>query len=245
MGQELNISQEFVRELRSPSEFTLRSQGKDFPVHQFSQDEAELLQKQLNKFIANLDSEVLTRLTMQRQDVIAKTAAFSKTQFDEKLFGGVNAADNEIGFSVLRPGQILEATGSSVVTDINDWYADSGGSTGWLDWIGDGGNNNKTVNEDDVILVLAFMDQSTTQTEISAVNVDEFGRNSNLLPIDVNDARLFDNEQDIQVVPIPSLIGQDNDAIHVRARWDRDVERQPRFFGFSFSLGSRLNTEDF
>jgi hypothetical protein len=245
MGMNIQLGNDFVNTVKSPDKFALRSQGKNFPVEGLGDEEAQLLQNQLNTLIADLDSQMLTHLIVQRQDAIARAAGFSKQHFDEKLFGGINAADNEIGFSVLRPGQILESSGSSVVSDINDWYADPAGSTGWVDWIGDGGSNNKSVDQDDVLLPLAFMDQSSNDTAISAINVDTFGRNVDMLPLDVNDARTKDNETGQQVVPVPSLIAQDGDSIHIRARWDRDVERQPRLYGFSFSLGSRLNNEDF
>lgn len=238
----INQNDNFANELTNPREFALQSQGKDFPVEAFSDQEAQLLSDQLNTLVANLDSEMLTQFIVQRQEAIARAAAFSKTQFDEKLFGGINAGDNEIGMSVLRPGHVLN-TNPTGIADRNDWYFNPG-TTGSVDWIGTSANP-ATPEEDEVILALGFMDQSDQPTEISAIDVQEFGRNVDMLPVDVNDARLMDNETGQQLVPLPSLIAQENDNMHVQLRLDRDVERQPRLVGFTFGLGSHLNSLEY
>lgn len=228
--------------------FNLTAHRKSFPTEAFDRDEATLFENQLNTLVAELDSSVVTQLLNQRQETIAKVAALAKAEFGGKTFGGVNAGDNELGFSLLRPGQILETTGSAIVTDNNDWYADPAGSTGWVDWIGDGGNNNYTVGTDaneQVILVLGFMDQESSPTEISGINVETFGRNMDMLPRDLNDARLQDNETDQQVVPLEALVARENDEVYMQLRFDRDVERQPRLLGFNFSLGTFLDNTDY
>lgn len=223
------------------TEFSFRAQGRSFPTASLSSSEADLLEAQLNTLIAEFDSSMTTKLIKQRQQTIANAAAFAKQEFDEKLFGGVNAGDNEIGFDILRPGHIRAdpATGNAE----NDWYFQPG-TTGWVDWIGDGAANNFQANEDQIVLVLGFMDQDTS-TEVSGVNIDEFGRNVNMLPVDTNDLRLRDNDTEQQAMALPSLIIQENEEAHVRLRYDRDVESQPRLFGFTFGLGTFLNTEDF
>lgn len=226
--------------LSSPDpEFTLRSQGKNFPTQAFNSEEANLLETQLNEIMMAFDNAAFTELLLQRADSVALAATFAKQVFDEKLFGGINASDNEIAFDVLRPGHIYQDDTGTIQ---NDWYFQPG-TTGWVDWIGDGANN-YTFGEDQVTVVLGFMDQDTS-TEISAVNVDEFGRNVNMIPQDLNDMRLRDNETEQQVKPLPTLIGQENDDVHIRLRADRDVESQPRLLGFTFGLGSYLNAEDY
>jgi len=238
LQQDLNISSA----LRSPaSEFAVKSQRKSFPTEAFTDKEAQLLEDQLNQLIFDLDSSALTELARQRQDAVARTAVFAKQVFDEKLFGGVNAGDNEIGFSVLRPGHIFS---DSTGTVQNDWYFDPG-TTGWVDWIGDGTTaNNYTVGENQVTVILAFMDQDVG-SEVSAVNVEEFGRNVDMLPHDLNALRLRDNDTEQQVAALPTLIAQENDNVHVRLRADRNVESQPRLFGFTFGLGTFLDAEDY
>ena len=228
--------------VQSPDpEFTLRSQGKSFPTQGFNSEESNLLQTQLQDLMAPFESSIISELVMQRQDAIAMTASFAKQVFDEKLFGGINADDNEIAFDVLRPGQIRSDPGTGTLQ--NDWYFQPG-ATGWVDWIGDGAGNNYVVGEDQVSVVLAFYDQDVN-TEVSAVNVDEFGRNVNMIPQDLNALRLRDNDREQQIVPLPTLIAQEHDDIHVRLRYDRDVETEPRLFGFTFGLGSFLDTEDY
>lgn len=242
MGRQFNL--DVASELTNPpSEFTVQAQGKTFPTESFSPNEAQLLNQQLNELVFSLDSSHLMEIVQQRQTAIARTAAFAKQVFDEKLFGGVNARDNEIGFSVLRPGHIRADPASGDAE--NDWFF-TPGATGFVDWIGDGTSaNNFTFTEDQVSVVMAFVDQDVN-SEISAVNVDAFGRNVDMLPLDMNDSKhREDNENDISVQPLQTLIGEENDEVHIRLRADRDVESQPRLFGFTFGLGSFLNSEDF
>ena len=228
--------------LTSPqSEFSLQAQGKNFPTASLGSSEANLLQNQLNDILMAVPSSVVRDLIMQRQDVIASAAAFSKQVFDEKLFGGLNAGDNEIGFDILRPGHIRSDPSSG--SQENDWYFDPG-TTGWVDWIGDGSTNNYTGSEDQVSVVLGFIDQDTS-TEVSGMNIEEFGRNVDMLPKDLNGMRLRDNDTEQQVEPLPSLILQENDDVHTKLRYDRNVESQPRLLGFTFGLGTFLDNEDY
>lgn len=237
---------DIISTLQSPGgRFELTSHRDPFPTEAFDSDEASLFQNQLNTLISNFDSAVLSQLLNQRQETIAKVATLAKAEMDGKTFGGVNAGDNEIGFSILRPGQI-RANPSSGAAE-NNWYF-TPSSTGWVDWIGDGANNNYTVtsgSNEQVVLVLALMDQESGPTEVSGVNVEEFGRNMDMLPRDANDARLMDNDTEQQIIPLPALVGRENDQVYIKLRMDRVVERQPRLFGLNFSLGSQLDTEDY
>lgn len=224
------------------TEFDLQSQGKSFPTNPLTSAESNLLQSQLESIMTAQPSSVMNTLVQERQDAIALTASFAKQVFDEKLFNGVNAGDNEIGFDVLRPGQIRADPSNG--NAVNDWYF-TPNSTGWVDWIGNDGANNYTLGEDQVSVVLGFMDQSSAPSAISGINVDTFGRNVDMLPQDLNDMRLKDNENEIQMKSMPTLIAQENDDVHVRLRFDRTVERQPRLFGFTFGLGTFLNNENY
>lgn len=221
--------------------FELSIHDDEFPTEAFTQKEANLLETQLNDLMASLPSSVLAGQLKEREEVIARTAAYAKQELDGKVFGGINAGDNQVGFSVLRPGHIRAdpSDGSSQ----NDWYYEPS-SSGWNDWIGDGSTNNYQVNEDQVSVVLGFTDQDVN-TEISGLNVDEFGRNMDMLPHDINDARLMDNSSEQMFVPLPSLVASDNDDIHCRLRHDNVQESQPRFFGITFALGDYLNNEDY
>lgn len=229
--------------LRSPSsEFSVASQGKTFPAEPFTGDEASKLESQLNDIILGLDSQVLGQVIQERSDVIAQTAAFAKNNFDEKLFGGINAGDNEIGFSPLRPGHIRAdpADGSAQ----NDWYFEPG-AAGWNDWIGDGtAANDYVMDENQVTVILGLLDQDTN-SEITGINVDSFGRNVDMLPQDIQDLTVRDNENDLMFTSLPTLVGQENDRVHIRLRHDNAVESQPRLVGFTFGVGSYLNQEDY
>jgi hypothetical protein len=222
--------------------FEVPVHNKSFATQSFTQEESDLLISQLNSLLIGLNSAQLGKVVADRADTIARVATHAKQELDSKVFGGINAGDNEIGFSVLRPGQIR--ADPSTGDPVDDWYFDPG-TTGWTEWIGDGSGANYTVGEDQVVVVFAFQDQEPGNTEISGINVDQFGRNMDMLPQDMNDMRLRDNETEQQVQELPTLVASDNDDVHVRLRYDRNVESQPRFYGFSFGIGAFLNNEDY
>lgn len=236
------VSLNLMDTLQNPGgNFELAVHDDEFPTEAFNTGEAELLERQLNALFADMDSAMMTQALKQREEAIAKVATFAKQELDGKVFGGINAGDNQIGVSILRPGHIRAdpATGNAE----NDWYFDPG-TTGWTDWIGDGGANNYSVGEDQVSVVFGFVDQDVS-SEVSGINVEEFGRNMDMLPHDTNGARLRDNETEVQYTSLPTLVAQDNDQVHVKIRADRDVESQPRLFGLTFALGGFLNSEDY
>jgi len=245
-----SVQLDIANTLRNPGgNFGLTVHDGEFPTQSFTDNEAKLFEKQFNDLIADFDSSLVTEVFAQRQQSIAKAASFAKQEIDGKVFGGINAGDNQIGFDILRPGHIRSQPGSGDGSpDFNDWYY-TPGSAGWNDWIGGdgaGGTDGSayTVGEDQVFVVVAFMDQDVT-SEVSGINVEQFGRNMDMLPHDLNNARLMDNENEQMIQNLPTLIGQDNDQVRMRLRHDRVQESQPRLLGVTFGLGAFLNTEDY
>lgn len=237
-----NMSVQIADALRNPGgNFELTVHDGEFPTQSFTDQEATLFEKQFNDLIADFDSSLVTEIFSQRQESVAKAAAFAKQEIDGKVFGGINAGDNQIGFDILRPGHIRADPASG--DPINNWYYDPN-STGWNDWIGDDSGNAYSVGEDQVTVVVGFIDQDVS-TEISGFNVEQFGRNMDMLPHDLNNVRLMDNKNEQMMQNLPTLIAQDNDNIHIRLRHDREKESQPRLLGVTFGLGAFLNTEDY
>ena len=261
MAGELNI--ELANALTSPSDtFSIRTQNRDFGTQRLSSDEASLFETQFNTLINDLDSRLVSEMFMQRRQNIADALALSKNQFDERLFGGINAADNEIGFDMLRPGHVRAdpATGDTV----NDWYYTH--EDGWNDWIGDGGDNDYVVDDDQVVLVLGVVDPGAlvfddeteelvdhlAYTPTSGIDVDRFGRNVDMLPKDLNDGKLLDNDNDVLMQSVPTLVGTDRDRVHIQLRSDVPDElsdytilSQPRLVGLTFGVGAYMNEQDY
>jgi len=242
---------EMQSQLTSPAEdFSVTVHDTTFPTEALSSQESRLFESQFNQLLADLDSSVFSQILSQRSNTIANVAAYAKQELDGKVFGGINAGDNEIGFSELRPGHIYEDDDGNRQ---NDWYfdpsTDSNSSGPWYNWIGNpdgsGSGSAYNVNEDQVSVVLAFTDQSNGQSVVSGLNVQQWGRNMDMLPHDLNSARLSDNDTGVQVRELPTLIARDGNDIQATLRFDRDAERQPRFFGVTFGLGSFLNSEDY
>lgn len=232
----------FANTLQNPGgNFQLALHKDEFPTQAFNSGEAAMFQDQFNSLLSNVNSSVIAEQLASRQNVIAKTATFAKAQFDNKVFAGINAGDNQIGFSVLRPGQIRSdpSTGNAV----NDWYF-TPSSAGWNDWIGNGSGNDYSVGTDQVSVVFGFVDQDVTST-VSNLNVQKFGRNMDMLPYPLQDAQIKDNTNSIIYQPLPTLIAQENDNVHIRLRNDRVAESQPRLLGVTFALGGFLNNEDY
>ena len=221
--------------------FRVAVHNRSFSTEAFTSDEANLFVSQFDSLISGLESSVLTQILANRSEAIARGATYAKHELDDKVFGGVNAGDNEIGFSIMRPGHV-RADPSDGSTQ-NDWYYEAD-SSGWQNWIGDGGDNNYALSEDQVNVSVAFLDQDVN-TEVSALNIDEFGRNMDMLPYDLNGMRLLDNSTETKIAELPTMVASDRDTIHARLRYDRPVESQPRLFGVTYGMGSFLNSEDF
>lgn len=262
---DLNI--DLTSDVTSPDDtFSIRTQNRNFTTYPLSTKEGELFDEQFNTLINDFDSRMLSELFLQRSSMIGNSVAFAKQQFDEKLFGGVNAGDNEIAFDVLRPGHIRADPSDGSV--MNDWTYTH--SDGWNDWIGDGSSaNNYTMDEDQVVLVLGFTDTApyvvdTTNNEIvdrldnppvTGLNVDQFGRNVDMLPKDLNDSRLEDNRNDQFVQSLPSVVGNELDQVHIRLQSsvpsvvqdnsDYELVSEPRLLGLTFGVGSYMNQEEF
>lgn len=266
MAGELNINLASAARDPSPT-FSIRTQNRDFGTHALSSEEANLLETQFNILINDLDSRLMSEIFMQRRQEIADVAALAKNQFDERLFGGINAADNEIGFDLLRPGHVRADPATGDIQ--NNWFQTH--EDGWYDWIGDGtAANDYTVDDDQVVVVFGVVDTGSylveedagalneferlDYTPTSTVNVDRFGRNVDMLPKDLNSAKLTDNENDILVSSIPTMVGTDRDRIHIRLQSDlpqslqdadADVISEPRLVGLTFGVGAYMNQEEF
>lgn len=224
-----------------PEKFSLTVHNKEFPTESFNDDEATIFQNQFNQILAQFDSQLLTSLLIQREDTLAKIAANAK-HLTQRNFGGVDAGDNELGMSVLRPGHI-RSDPSQDQTVINDWYFDA--NQGWQDYIGDGTAARDYPIPEDVTVAIFAVGDDDTSTELSALNVDRFGRNLDMLPKDLNNLRNRDNETEQMVQATPTLLGQDGDRVHIRARADAAGESRPRLYGVCFAPGKFLNNEDY
>ena len=223
------------------SEFSVSAQGRSFPTQSFNNEEASLFEQQLNELVVPNDESKVTDLFVQRANAIALGATFAKQHFDGKLFGGLNPGDNEIGFDVLRPGQIRADPADGGVA--NTWDFDPPGA-GWNDWIGDGAANNRTLDDNQVTVIMGMLDQAD-DSAVSGINVNTFGRNVDMVPKDLNVLKIADNSPEQHYAPLPTLIAQENDDVHIRLRHDADLASQPRLLGFTFGLGTYLNTEDY
>jgi len=240
--QNMNSSLNLTDTLQNPGgAFEVSAHDDSFPTEGFDQGEAQLFQEQMNSLVAGVTSQEISEVLKNRQSTIARVAALAKDDIDGNNFGGLNAGDNEIGFSPLRPGHIYRNSNGNIE---NDWFFEPG-TTGYTDWIGDGSSNNMILNEDQVVVVLGLVDQAPSSTPIQGFNVEEFGRNMDMLPRDLNDMRLQDNSTEVQVKEVETLIGQEGDQIHCRLNFDKNVERQPRLIGFTFAKGRFLNKESY
>lgn len=261
-------------EVTSPDDvFSIRTQNRDFTTYNLSSDEAALFDAQFNTLINQFDSQMTTELFAQRSTIIGNTAALAKQQFDEKMFGGINAGDNEIAFDVIRPGHVRADPADGSIVD--NWYYEHEES-GYHDWIGDGtSSNDYAVDEDQVTLVLGMMDTGTEihylddegdvediqyidESFVSGINVDRFGRNVDMLPKDLRDLQNEDNRNDTQIASLPAVVATDRDRVHVRLESDIPpaledevaednvaIYSQPRLLGITFGVGSWMNTEEY
>jgi len=66
-----------------------------------------------------------------------------------------------------------------------------------------------------------------------------------MLPKDLHSAKMTDNENDVLIQSLPTMVGSDRDRVHLRARFDEPGTYEPRLLGFTYGVGSYMNQEDF
>lgn len=180
----------------SKKEITLY--GQRYSLATLDKDEQDILEDNFNKLLATTDSQV-RRILEERSDTILAGIMAIKEKLDNRKFRGMNPADMEIGFGFIRPEFVKYND-----TIINDWNKTLTGMGTWDRWLDASSSAGFTLSEDFGLVITHLVSQVSPQPFVRAVHF-YIGR-TDLIPEDVSDIILGDNENGVSIYPIPTKI---------------------------------------
>ncbi|MDD5704242.1 MAG: hypothetical protein PHU23_19585, partial [Dehalococcoidales bacterium] len=132
-------------------------------------------------------------------------------------FTGVNASDTEIGMALIRPQFLAAGVVGPPIPYRTNWGQAL--TAVWADWIWQGAGLPMTMGKDfgmTITHIKSLVSPTPFMTEARFV----VGRAGILLPIDVRNLGLADTENNVPIVPIPTMILIPKDSFYARARSD-------------------------
>ena len=198
-------------------------------------EELAFLEDNFNKLLATTDSQV-RRIFEERADTIVAGIMAIKEKLERRKFRGMNPSDAEIGIGFIRPGHtktadVINTSWSIALTAMGTWdrWLDSAATSGY------------SLPEDFGLIITHF---TSLVTPIPFIRTAHFiiGR-VDLIPEDVTDIVLGDNENGVAIYPIPTKIVLPEDELRVRLEGETGTEIL-KLGGLVVGLGRFLKTED-
>ena len=198
-------------------------------------EELAFLEDNFNKLLATTDSQV-RKIFEERADTIVAGIMAIKEKLERRKFRGMNPSDAEIGIGFIRPGHtktadVINTSWSIALTAMGTWdrWLDSAATSGYA------------LPEDFGLIITHF---TSLVTPIPFIRTAHFiiGR-VDLIPEDVTDIVLGDNENGVAIYPIPTKIVLPEDELRVRLEGETGTEIL-KLGGLVVGLGRFLKTED-
>ena len=199
-------------------------------------EELAFLEDNFNKLLATTDSQV-RRIFEERADTIVAGIMAIKEKLERRKFRGMNPSDAEIGMGFIRPGYTKTA---NVIN--TSWLVALTAMGTWDTWLsGAAGAGGYSLPEDFGLIITHF---TSLVTPIPFIRTAHFiiGR-VDLIPEDVTDIVLGDNENGVAIYPIPTKIVLPEDELRVRLEGETGTEIL-KLGGLVVGLGRFLKTED-
>ena len=209
--------------------------GQKLTMSTLDSDEQAILEDNFNKLLATTDSQV-RRILEERVDTIVAGIMAIKEKLDRRRFRGINPADMEIGFGFIRPGFTIT---NGTINE--DWNVTLSGMGTWDDWLYESAGNGYLLSEDFGLIITHLVSQVTPEPYIRNVHF-QIGR-TNLIPEEVADIILGDNENGVAVYPVPTKIVLPEDELYVTAEGHAGTEYL-KLGGLVVGLGRLLKHED-
>lgn len=231
-----------VAGLSSLTKSAITMYGSRLTLARLDAEEQAIFEDNFNKLLATTDSQV-RKILEQRVDTIVAGIMAIKEKLNERKFRGLNPADMEIGMGVIRPGYTKNGNAAKGALDaINtDWDLPLTGMGNWDGFLGSTATAGYVLPEDFGLIVTHVVSQVTPEPFIRTLHF-EIGR-IDLIPEDVSNILLGDNENGVAVYPVPTKIVLPEDEFLVRAE-GRTGTDYLQLGGLVVGLGRILKTED-
>lgn len=198
-------------------------------------EELAFLEDNFNKLLATTDSQV-RKIFEERADTLVAGIMAIKEKLQRRKFRGMNPSDAEIGIGFIRPGHTKSA---DVIN--TSWNVALTAMGTWDRWLDSAATSGYALPEDFGLIITHF---TSLVTPIPFIRTAHFiiGR-VDLIPEDVSDIVLGDNENGVAVFPIPTKIVLPEDELRVRLEGETGTEIL-KLGGLVVGLGRFLKTED-
>lgn len=198
-------------------------------------EELDFLEDNFNKLLATTDSQV-RKIFEERADTLVAGIMAIKEKLQRRKFRGMNPSDAEIGIGFIRPGHTKTANAINT-----SWSVALTAMGTWDRWLDSAATSGYSLPEDFGLIITHF---TSLVTPIPFIRTAHFiiGR-VDLIPEDVSDIVLGDNENGVAVFPIPTKIVLPEDELRVRLEGETGTEIL-KLGGLVVGLGRFLKTED-
>jgi len=224
-----------VTGLSSLTKSAITMYGSRFTLAKLDTDEQAILEDNFNKLLATSDSQV-RKIFEERADAIVAGIMAIKEKLNGRKFRGMNPADMEIGMGFIRPEFVKDTD-----TIINDWNVTLSGMGTWDVWLSNATDTGGFVmSEDHGLIITHLVSQVTPTPYVRAVHF-QIGR-IDLIPEDVSDIVLGDNENGVAVFPVPTKIVLPEDELMLSVTGEAGTEYL-KLGGLVVGLGRLLKSE--
>lgn len=200
--QRLNLSPQFINGIDSNpvTRKQVKLYGDTFNLGPpLDQDELDIFKAQFATLLAAPGSEE-RKLMLDRlpQYVIALRAI--KNALNGVKFAGINPEDTELGFGHIRP-QFTRFVNVYKYT----WVVALAAAGAWTDWLSSAAGAPYAIGRD-FGLCVTHIKSYTTPAPFLAEARFVVGRTGQLIPMDARALRMADTENNVSIIPVPSMI---------------------------------------
>lgn len=217
--------------------------GQKYTLAKLDADEVAIFEDNFNKLLSTTDSQV-RKIFEERVDTIIGGIMSIKEKLNGRKFRGLNPADMEIGMGFIRPGFTKNGNAAKVVAlnAINtDWDLPLTGMGTWDGFLGSTATAGFVLPEDFGLIITHLVSQITPTPYVRHVHF-EIGR-IDLIPENVSNIILGDNENGVAVYPVPTKIVIPEDEFLLRAEGQNNTDYL-ELGGLVVGLGRILKIEN-
>jgi hypothetical protein len=179
-----------------------------------------------------------------RKDIVDAGIRAAKNALDERKFGGLNAANSEIGLSMIRPGQVGLVNGTVPEADnVWKWKHDcvkAANGVGFENWIHSPTTATTAYSvPKELFIIPLYVIEENCCPRIQTIKMD-IGR-ANILHYDVAAARMKDYASGVNLIPLPTTYWAPEMDVLVALQHKMNGTTEPRLGGFTVGMGSFLD----
>ena len=216
--------------------------GNKFALGPLDPDELIVFQAQFADLMSMVGSDERKIMLARVEQYVFGLRAI-KQKLGNQKFAGVNAGDNEVGMSLIRPQFTKNNTPAAAPLIMRtNWLQVLPAAGVWADWFMDAALTPYQLGKD-FGMVVTHLKSLTTPAPFMTEARFVIGRSGILLPVDTRNLRLADTENNVPIIPIPTMILTPNETLYGRARSDVAGTDNVPLGGLLFGLGSVLQQE--